>query len=132
VLCALGFESLWRSPGAWLPLGMLFFGGGIALRSYAILTLDKCYSHRVRAPQANTIIADGPYRYLRHPAYAGMLLAHAGILILFFNWFLLLAFFGIFIPVLVRRIRVEESYLLQMPEYRAFATGRARLAPGIW
>lgn len=132
MLCAFGFESLWSGSGIWLPLGFALFLIGVLFRSYAILTLDKCYSHRVRTPEANTIIANGPYRHLRHPAYAGMLLAHVGILILFFNWFLLVAFFGIFIPVLVRRIRVEESHMMQIPEYRAFAASRARLAPGIW
>jgi protein-S-isoprenylcysteine O-methyltransferase Ste14 len=86
----------------------------------------------VRTPSENTIIADGPYRFLRHPAYAGMLLAHVGILVLFFNWFLLIAFTAVFVPVLVRRIRVEESHLLTIPEYQAFAAHRARVAPGIW
>jgi protein-S-isoprenylcysteine O-methyltransferase Ste14 len=132
MLAAFGFDSLWSEPGPWFHLGFGLFVGGMAFRTYAIHTLGRFYSHRVRTPNQNTIIADGPYRYLRHPAYAGMLLAHAGILVLFFNWFLLVAFVGVFVPVLVRRIRVEESHLLVIPEYRAFAAGRARVAPGIW
>lgn len=132
MLCAIGFESLWDQSGAWLPLGLVLFFSGMLFRGYAIHVLGKFYSHRVRTPNNDTIIADGPYRFLRHPAYAGMLVAHIGILILFFNWFLLVAFFAIFIPVLVRRIRVEESHLLTIEKYRAFAATRARLAPGIW
>jgi protein-S-isoprenylcysteine O-methyltransferase Ste14 len=132
MLAAFGFDSLWSSPGPWFFLGFGLFIGGIIFRTYAIRTLGRLYSHRVRTPSENTIIADGPYRFLRHPAYAGMLLAHVGILVLFFNWFLLTAFVGIFIPVLVRRIRVEEHHLLAIPEYQAFAAGRARVAPGIW
>jgi len=110
----------------------LLFFGGIGLRAYAIYSLGRLYSHRVRTPSENTIISSGPYRFLRHPAYAGMLLAHVGVLVLFFNWFLLVAFCCVFVPVLVRRIRVEESHLLAIPAYRTFAAGRARLAPGIW
>jgi protein-S-isoprenylcysteine O-methyltransferase Ste14 len=132
MLAAFGFDSLWPAPGLWFFFGFGLFAGGIIFRTYAIRTLGRLYSHRVRTPNQNTIIADGPYRFLRHPAYAGMLLAHVGILILFFNWFLLIAFSAIFIPVLVRRIRVEEHHLLAIPEYRAFAAGRARVAPGIW
>jgi protein-S-isoprenylcysteine O-methyltransferase Ste14 len=132
MLAAFGFESLWDQPGAWIYIGFGLFAGGIVFRTYAIRTLGRLYSHRVRTPNQNTIIADGPYRFLRHPAYAGMLLAHVGILVLFFNWFLLIAFVAIFIPVLVRRIRVEETHLLAIPEYREFAASRARVAPGIW
>jgi protein-S-isoprenylcysteine O-methyltransferase Ste14 len=132
MLTAIGFESLWHGPGAWLPVGFALFFCGAGFRVYAIRTLGRCYSHRVRTPAENTIIADGPYRFLRHPAYAGMLLAHVGVLVLCFNWFLLVAFFGVFLPVLVRRIQVEESHLLAIPEYRTFAAPRARLAPGIW
>jgi protein-S-isoprenylcysteine O-methyltransferase Ste14 len=132
MLAAFGFESLWDAPGAWFYVGFTLFVGGIVFRTYAIRTLGKLYSHRVRTPNENTIISDGPYRFLRHPAYAGMLLAHVGLLILFFNWFLLVAFFAIFVPVLVRRIKVEEHHLLAIPEYAAFAIGRARVAPGIW
>jgi protein-S-isoprenylcysteine O-methyltransferase Ste14 len=132
MLAAFGFDSLWTAPGPWFPLGFALFIGGIVFRTYAIRTLGRFYSHRVRTPSENTIIADGPYRFLRHPAYAGMLLAHVGILVLFFNWFLLIAFTAVFVPVLVRRIRVEESHLLAIPEYQVFAANRARVAPGIW
>jgi len=132
MLTALGFESVWNRPGLWIPIGFTLFVGGVAFRIYAIRSLGKFYSHRVRTPTENTIISNGPYRFLRHPAYAGMLLAHVGILVLFFNWFLLVAFAFVFVPVLVRRIRVEESHLLVIPEYREFAIGRARVAPGIW
>lgn len=132
MLTALGFDSLWNAPGAWLPVGFAVFFCGVGFRVYAIRTLGSFYSHRVRTPDENTIVADGPYRFLRHPAYAGMLLAHVGILVLCFNWFLLIAFFMVFIPVLVRRIQVEETHLLDIPAYRSFAALRARVAPGIW
>lgn len=132
MLAALAFNPVWETAGPWLPIGLVLFFGGIALRAYAIYTLGQFYSHRVRTPNGKTIISHGPYRFLRHPAYTGMLVAHVGILVLFFNWFLLVAVFGVFVPALVRRIRVEETHLLAIPEYREFAASRARLAPGIW
>lgn len=133
VFTALGFDMVWRSPGIWLPVGLSLFLGGIALRAWAIRALGQSYSHRVRTPQAEELISDGPYRFLRHPAYSGMLLAHVGVVVLFFSWPLLLVFAAVFIPVLVRRILLEEHYLLRIiPAYEAFASGRARLVPGIW
>lgn len=132
VVAALAFDPVWASVGIWLPLGVALFVAGIAVRVYAIRTLGKAYSHRVRTPEATGIIASGPYRFMRHPAYTGMLLANAGIVVLFFNYFALLAFALVFVPVLVRRIHVEEAHLFNIPDYQAYATGRARLLPGLW
>ena len=132
VLAAFGFAPLWSSVGVWLPVGLALFIGGVVLRSWAIFTLGRSYSHRVRTPADSAIVSCGPYRHLRHPAYSGMLLAHVGLAVLFYNWFVLVALLAVFLPALVRRIRVEEQHLLAIPDYRAFATHRARLAPGVW
>lgn len=133
VATAMIFGGMWAAPGLWLPLGLALFIGGIVLRALAIRTLGRSYSHRVRTPEANDIISDGPYRFLRHPAYSGMLLAHVGVVVLFFSWPLVVVFTAVFIPVLVRRILLEERYLVQiLPRYEQFAASRARLVPGIW
>jgi protein-S-isoprenylcysteine O-methyltransferase Ste14 len=143
MLAALAFDPMWTELNAWVVFGCAVFLAGIALRGFAIYTLGKNYSHRVRHPQAKSssdansepvydIVSNGPYRFVRHPAYSGMVLAHVGIVIVFFNWFVLLALSAIFLPALIRRIRVEEAHLLAIPAYRSFATGRARLVPGVW
>jgi protein-S-isoprenylcysteine O-methyltransferase Ste14 len=147
MLAALAFDPMWTELNAWVLFGCAVFLAGIALRGFAIHTLGKNYSHRVRHPQAKNsvdaktgansepvydIVSNGPYRFVRHPAYSGMVLAHVGIVIVFFNWFVLLALGAIFLPALIRRIRVEETHLLDIPAYRTFATGRARLVPGVW
>ena len=125
-------HALWAAPGLWLPIGLAVFAGGIALRAWAIVTLGRAYSHRVRTPEGMGIVSHGPYRHLRHPAYTGMLLAHVGIAVLFFNVFVALALCLALLPALVRRIRVEEAHLLSLPGYSDFAAARARLAPGVW
>lgn len=126
------FPSIWSGYGPWLPIGAALCFAGVALRIWAIRTLGSHYSHRVRTPGDDGIVRSGPYRVLRHPAYAGMLLAHLGILVLFFNWFLLVALCAVFVPALVLRIRVEEAALLRVPAYAQFAATRARLVPGLW
>lgn len=126
---------VWHGAGPWLPIGLAAFAGGIALRAWAIATLGRSYSHRVRTPDGLStegIVSTGPYRVLRHPAYTGMLMAHIGIAVLFCNVFVVAAVLFALLPALVRRILVEEAHLLQLPAYRAFATPRARLAPGVW
>jgi protein-S-isoprenylcysteine O-methyltransferase Ste14 len=125
-------DALWSGPGPWLPIGLVVFAAGIGLRAWAIVTLGRAYSHRVRTPEGVGIVSHGPYRVLRHPAYTGMLLAHVGIAVLFFNLYVLLALGLALLPALVRRIRVEEAHLLSLPGYSEFAAVRARLAPGVW
>lgn len=125
-------DALWSGTGLWLPIGLAVFAGGIGLRAWAIVTLGRAYSHRVRTPEGSGLVTHGPYRVLRHPAYTGMLLAHVGIAVLFFNLYVLLALGLALLPALVRRIRVEEAHLLSLPGYADFAAVRARLAPGVW
>jgi protein-S-isoprenylcysteine O-methyltransferase Ste14 len=137
MLAALLPEPVWHSAGLWLPIGLALFVAGVALRGWAIVTLGRCYSHRVRTPEAMVqegqgLISHGPYRHLRHPAYSGMLLAHVGVAVLFLNVFVVLALCLALLPALVRRIRVEEAHLFGLPGYADFAAARARIAPGVW
>ncbi|MGY4829719.1 methyltransferase family protein [Sphaerotilaceae bacterium SBD11-9] len=132
MLAAFVPAALWSAPGPWLPAGLALFAGGIALRGWAIVTLGRAYSHRVRTPEGSGLVSHGPYRHLRHPAYSGMLMAHVGIALLFFNLYVVLALGLALLPALVRRIQVEEAHLLSLPGYADFAAVRARLAPGVW
>ncbi len=54
------------------------FVAGVTLRAWAIHEFGVQYSHRVVRISEGGLISSGPYRVLRHPAYAGMLLANIG------------------------------------------------------
>jgi protein-S-isoprenylcysteine O-methyltransferase Ste14 len=121
----------WHRATPWLVLPPLVFAAGIALRLWAMRILGRFYSHHVIRRADHVIVTDGPYRVLRHPAYAGMLLAHLGLVLFFANpvsVLMLLALGG----VLGWRIRVEERALLALPAYRDYARRRPRLVPGLW
>ncbi|MBW4594891.1 MAG: hypothetical protein KME46_18750 [Brasilonema angustatum HA4187-MV1] len=132
ILSALGFETWWQSPGLSIPIGVALFLGGIGLRLYAIKTLGHFYSHRVRIVDNHQIITHGPYRFVRHPAYTGMLLAHCGIVVLFFNPYCLVALLGLLLPAMIHRIKVEELYLYQLQGYTEYARQCCGLLPFIW
>jgi protein-S-isoprenylcysteine O-methyltransferase Ste14 len=74
----------------------------------------------------------GPYALVRHPIYAGYLLAHAGYLAANFSaWNV--AVYAVTWGAQVLRIRAEEGILTQDEAYRAYAsTSRFRLIPGLW
>ena len=132
ILSALMFEEAWRRPGPAHLAGMALFAAGVALRVWAIGSLGAFYAHVVRTIDGHRIVDTGPYRFIRHPAYAGNLVAHAGILLFFFNWITLALFLFVFVPSIAARIMVEEKTLMDIDGYPEFARGRDRLIPFIW
>ena len=132
ILTGLWFPSLW--PGFGLPhvLGMGIFLTGVGYRLWAVRTLGRFYSHRVRKAADHRIVAGGPYKLTRHPAYAGMIVANAGVSAYFFNWATLGIFLLVLVPAIFLRIRVEEKMLFGLEGYADFARNRKRLFPAVW
>lgn len=131
-LSALWFDSFWKDPNIFHFFGLLIFIFGIIYRIWAIMTLGRYYSHLVREVEGHKIIDSGPYRYIRHPAYTGMILANTGIVLFFFNTATVLMFLLVLMPAIVVRILIEEKTLFKIEGYPEFAKSRKRLIPAIW
>ena len=83
-------------------------------------------------PALRDIVIRGPYRIVRHPAYAGEFLAVTSCFIADIWWGSALAILAS-AAALVLRIRIEESLLNRAAEYQAYADRvRYRLIPGLW
>ncbi len=119
---------------ALVAFGEIVAVAGIALRIWAILTLDRFFTFVVGIADDHRVVQHGPYRALRHPGYAGALLALAGAGIALGNWLALLLIAVVPALVLGIRIGVEEAALEAAlgAEYRAYASLTARLIPGVW
>jgi protein-S-isoprenylcysteine O-methyltransferase len=114
--------------------GLALMLAGIILRSSAIATLGDYFTGKVRILSEHRLVRSGVYRYARHPAYSGALVAYLGLGLSFANW---ISFVLIFFPVLLaalRRIRVEEEALRQAfgKEYVEYSEKTKRLLPGIY
>jgi protein-S-isoprenylcysteine O-methyltransferase Ste14 len=131
-LTALWFSSIWETPNIAHAAGICFFLAGIGYRLWAIHTLGMFYSHRVRIIEQHQVMVSGPYRFTRHPAYAGMIIANAGVAIYFFNPKTICVFLFIFLPAVILRIIIEEKTLMKIDGYPEFAKKRKRLIPLIW
>ncbi len=131
-LSALWFPSIWIRINPMALLGIFVFVAGFSFRLWAIHTLGRYYSHIVRKVKRHKIIDSGPYRIVRHPAYTGMIFAHVGILLYFFNWITLLILMFILVPAIIVRILIEEKTLFEITGYRKFAQGRKKILPFIW
>ena len=102
MLALLGTEWLRIGPLAWrfLPrhAGIMWAGafvtlGGVALAIWARRTLGRNWSDKVVLKVDHELIRSGPYRFLRHPIYTGVLLAVAGTALAIGEWRGVLALF---------------------------------------
>ena len=91
-------------------VGVVLALAGIAVRQYAVATLGRYFTTRVMTSPNQRVVDVGPYRYVRHPSYTGLLLTMFGVLLCQTNW-LSLACFLLALPGFAYRIGVEEGAL---------------------
>jgi protein-S-isoprenylcysteine O-methyltransferase Ste14 len=123
--------------GARRPLfvaGLVLMCAGIAIRQWAVALLGRYFTVDVRVHPGQTVVERGPYRWVRHPSYTGLIVTFVGIGLALGNWAALAVVAVLPAVGLVVRIRVEERALIAGlgEPYRRFAAGRARLFPGLW
>lgn len=131
-LTALWFPSVWQIPNIAHSIGIAIFLSGVFYRLWAIRTLGRYYSHRVQIDSEHRIVDSGPYRFTRHPAYAGMIVANAGVTLYFLNWVTVCIFVFTLVPAILLRIVIEEKTLFAVDGYAQFAEKRKRLFPSVW
>ena len=107
---------------------------GYALGSYALIA-NRFFSGmvRIQTDRGHQVVSSGPYRWMRHPGYAGALLTYlATPLFLDSRWAFLPAVF--FTILLVIRTGLEDRVLQdELEGYRDYARRvRYRLLPGVW
>jgi protein-S-isoprenylcysteine O-methyltransferase Ste14 len=114
--------------------GMVLVVLGSALFVWARRFLGVNYSGHVLIKQGQELVQNGPYRIIRHPAYAGYLLMALGIAIGYSSLVGLAAILVFLLPSLFYRMKVEEKLLFEHfgEAYSQYANRTKRLIPGIW
>jgi len=133
----LGFTNIGRiqtGSGLIRPLGIALLLGGIVIRWTAIYTLGKYFTAKVVIKDDHRLIRTGPYKYLRHPAYTGALVAHLGLGLSFSNWFSLILRFVPYVVAALYRMKVEELALREAlgEEYDHYSRNTKRLIPRVY
>lgn len=115
-------------------LVLLVVWAGTALRLWSIVTLGRFFRGTVHVQRDHQIVRSGPYRWVRHPAYTGALLAGLGFGVLLDNPVSLLLYAACCAVALGYRIRVEERMLSDAlgDAYTSYAATTRRLIPGLW
>jgi protein-S-isoprenylcysteine O-methyltransferase Ste14 len=59
-------------------IGIILIVAGIILREWSIWVLGKYFTARVQVSEKAKLVTQGPYKYIRHPAYCGYILSFVG------------------------------------------------------
>jgi len=116
----------------WGSAALLLFG--VVLASWAMV-VNQFFSAvvRIQTDRGHTVITDGPYRFIRHPGYAGGVIGDLVIpLMLGSLWALIPAVLTVVI-LIIRTAKEDQTLLAELPGYVEYAQRtRYRLLPGIW
>jgi methyltransferase len=91
--------------------GACVFGLAKAVKYWAIATLGSRWTFRVLVPPRSTLVTAGPYRFMRHPNYLGVMGELAGFALMAHAAYTGAASMLMFAWLIARRIGVEERAL---------------------
>ena len=119
----------------WLiVLGFLLISLGYAFAAWALIE-NRFFSSvvRIQVDRGHVVCDSGPYRIVRHPGYAGNILALPGmVLALSSMWTIIPAAVALIIAV-IRTVLEDRTLQDELPGYRDYARRvRYRLLPGIY
>ena len=91
---------------------LLTYAAGMILAIHRLMTVNRFFSSvvRIQEERGHHLVDAGPYRFIRHPGYAGMLLAFAGVGPALGSWWSLVPLFSM-VLLLLRRLLIEDRYL---------------------
>lgn len=114
------------------PAGLVVQGVAFVLMLWSRVTFGRRSFHFAADPTAGELVTWGPYRWLRHPIYAAVLL---------FLWTAVLTHLSPYTLALgvaataatAVRIRGEERLLVERyPEYAEYSARTKRVVPGVF
>ena len=106
-------------------LGTIALFGGLAVivLGAGYLRRERSFSVLPRPLASGGLVETGPYRFVRHPVYAGLILTTFGVALIRVSWLVALLALALAVVLDLKRRR-EEAWLLE--RYEGYARYRAR------
>ena len=121
------------------PVAAQTAGLTVCVLSYALLAWamasNAFFSQivRIQSERSQAVVTNGPYRYVRHPAYVGMILFEPGMGLLLGSWWALAAGAACALLLILRTALEDRTLQAELAGYGDYARQvRYRLIPGIW
>ncbi len=135
ILAGLDARYGWSTVPLWaMILGAVGFIISLAI-VFWVMTANTFLSTfvRIQEERGHTTVTGGPYRFVRHPMYVGVLFMSLGMPLLLGSWWAIIP--GVLnIFLLIVRTSLEDRMLqAELPGYMDYTRQvRYRLVPGVW
>ena len=114
---------------SWIGVGSAILG--FLIRLFALFALGRFYTRTIRIMDHHKIVMTGPYKYIRHPGYLGVLMIFSGAALAISNWISLIYVCLVMPTSLAYRIHAEERMMIDHfgEEYRVYTKKTWRMIP---
>jgi protein-S-isoprenylcysteine O-methyltransferase Ste14 len=121
-------------PGGFRIAGLVLMWIGLLIRGWTVLKLGRSFRTTVRVDAEQAVVNTGPYRWVRHPSYLGLILILFGFGLTLRDWVSALVCLLLPLPAFLWRIHVEEATLTSVlgDVYADYRKRTKRLIPRVW
>ncbi|MBN2092198.1 isoprenylcysteine carboxylmethyltransferase family protein [candidate division KSB1 bacterium] len=115
-------------------VSLMFFVAGFIIASYALIE-NRFFSGvvRIQRDRGHRVISSGPYRWIRHPGYAGALLTYLATPVFLDSGWTIIPVILITMILVIRTSLEDKTLQNQLAGYAEYAKRvRYRLLPGVW
>lgn len=135
VLAGLGTRWNWTA----LPPCSAWFGAALLLLGHVQVTWAMAVNPhleamvRIQNDRGHRVITTGPYRFVRHPMYVGLLFQQAGHAAMYARLAAFISVAGTILALVIRTALEDRTLQAELPGYREYARHtRYRLVPRVW
>jgi protein-S-isoprenylcysteine O-methyltransferase Ste14 len=134
-LAGLDARNGWSAVPLWVEvLGAAGFVISLAF-AYWAMTANTFLSTfvRIQDERGHTTVTSGPYRFVRHPMYVGILFMSWGMPLLLGSWLAVIPGVLTILLFIVRTSLEDRTLQAELPGYKEYTRRvRYRLIPGVW
>jgi protein-S-isoprenylcysteine O-methyltransferase Ste14 len=113
-------------------LGTATLLAGLLVAGWAVRTLGSSMTVLPRPREQHELITRGPFRWVRHPVYSGVLLTALGACLISGSWIALALSLCLFV-LFDLKARREEAWLAQRyPQYLEYRRRTRKFVPGVY
>jgi protein-S-isoprenylcysteine O-methyltransferase Ste14 len=125
--------AVFGNSGGTRYLGLVLFSLGFVFMIWAEASLGRNFNLYLKVQNGHKLVTDGPYRYVRHPRYLGIIVFFVGISLVYRSW-LALIFVTLLVVAILWRIRKEEQLLHRVfgIEWESYVRKSWRLLPFVY
>jgi protein-S-isoprenylcysteine O-methyltransferase Ste14 len=121
-------------PGVALYGGVALLAVGSALGTWAMVENESFEQFvRIQADRAHRVVSTGPYKILRHPGYAGVILGALATPLVLCRWWTFIPAGAVAVLFTVRTALEDRTLCKELAGYQEYSQRtRYRLVPGGW